>query len=70
MLDEQSDLILFMLKEIRAKQDEHTVALQEICEVIDALRAQGFSASQRRARIASEPEVSNWHLTGADAPDV
>lgn len=70
MSDDPTDLILSMLKAIRAKQDEHTVALQEIREVIDSVKAQCSSTGRRMEPIAPEPEAGKWHLTSADAPDV
>jgi hypothetical protein len=68
--DDPTDLILSALKAIHAKQDEHTVALQEIREMINSLKAECFLSSRRMEPIASEPETSNWHLTSTDAPDV
>jgi hypothetical protein len=68
--DDQADLILSMLKAIRAKQDEQAVSLGEIREVIGLIEAQCSSISRRMERSAGNPEPGNWHLIGADAPDV
>ncbi len=70
MSDDRADLILCMLRAIRAKQDEHTFALQEIRELIGLLEAQCSAISRHLDRSAADSERSGWRLDNANLPDV
>jgi hypothetical protein len=70
MSDDRADPILVMLRAIRAQQDEHTAALQEIRRLIGLLEAQCSSGRFRSDRRADDLERSTWRLDSANMPDV
>lgn len=69
MSDQGPDnLVLNLLRQIRAKQGEHTADLLEVKERLGLIEGNGASISRRLDRVAGDVELIKRRLELIDAP--